>query len=106
MQSQVRIEMSQMHDAGEVLGEIFECMHRAELGREAAGEDPQLPRRVPVRPACVLEFALASRMIAWRLAALLFSAGRRPGKTHGCSARAGATSALCCCLFMLHNDVL
>lgn len=45
-QSAVRIELSQMHDASEVLGEVFECLHRAELGREAAGADPQLPRRV------------------------------------------------------------
>ncbi|GFR52505.1 hypothetical protein Agub_g15080 [Astrephomene gubernaculifera] len=49
-QSAVRLDLSEMHDAFEVLLVLLTCMHRAEAGSCASqGQDPQLPRRVRVR---------------------------------------------------------
>ncbi|KAK9806100.1 hypothetical protein WJX72_001362 [[Myrmecia] bisecta] len=46
----VQFELTEMHDASEVLGEIFNCMHRAELGGLPEGAvDAQLPHRVKIR---------------------------------------------------------
>ncbi|KAL0025091.1 hypothetical protein WJX79_008079 [Trebouxia sp. C0005] len=51
-QSPVEFELSQMHDAAEVLGEVFNCLHRAQLGSAATGGlDPQLPQLVRVPTA-------------------------------------------------------
>jgi hypothetical protein len=45
----IQIQLSEMHDASEVLGEVLSALHRAEVGRaRSAAEDPQLPRRVKV----------------------------------------------------------
>ncbi|GAB4814795.1 hypothetical protein N2152v2_001841 [Parachlorella kessleri] len=53
-------ELSEMHDAAEVLGELFDSMHRAQLGAAAAAAgDPTLPRRVRVPAGTVA--ALLSR---------------------------------------------
>ncbi len=43
-------ELSDMHDAAEALGEIFNCLHRAELGAGASAVDPTLPLciRMPI----------------------------------------------------------
>jgi hypothetical protein len=41
-----RFELGDMHDAAEVLGEMLECLHRAEAG--GGGADPTLPRQVAV----------------------------------------------------------
>ncbi|GLI67376.1 hypothetical protein VaNZ11_011557 [Volvox africanus] len=49
-QAVVRLDLSEMHDAFEVLLVLLTCMHRAEAGSGASqGQDPQLPRRVRVR---------------------------------------------------------
>lgn len=46
----ISIELTEMHDASEVLGEVFSALHRAEMGRAALpADDPQLPKRVKVR---------------------------------------------------------
>ncbi|GIL82776.1 hypothetical protein Vretimale_8343 [Volvox reticuliferus] len=46
-QAVVRLDLSEMHDAFEVLLVLLTCMHRAEAGSGASqGQDPQLPRRV------------------------------------------------------------
>ncbi|KAK9841748.1 hypothetical protein WJX81_000543 [Elliptochloris bilobata] len=43
----VNFELSEMHDASEVMDNLFCCLHRAELGGEAERcPDPQLPVRV------------------------------------------------------------
>ncbi|KAK9841198.1 hypothetical protein WJX74_001758 [Apatococcus lobatus] len=47
-----QFELSDMHDASEVLDEIFNCLHRAELGSGASSAlDPQLPQRTRIRVA-------------------------------------------------------
>jgi hypothetical protein len=47
----ISIELSEMHDASEVLNEVFTALHHAEAGRAAAvADDPQLPTKVKVRP--------------------------------------------------------
>lgn len=49
-QAAVRIEMNDMHDASEVLGEIFSCLHRAEVGKSGEeAQDLQLPQKVKVK---------------------------------------------------------
>lgn len=51
-QSPVEFELSEMHDAAEVLGEVFNCLHRAQVGSAATGGlDPQLPQLVRVPTA-------------------------------------------------------
>ena len=46
----INIDLSEMHDAGEVLAEVLASLHRAQLGRPAGEvQDPQLPQRVRVR---------------------------------------------------------
>lgn len=43
-------DLSDMHDAAEVLGEVFDAMHRAQQGAAAAAAgDPTLPRKVRVQ---------------------------------------------------------
>lgn len=52
MAAAAAFELSEMHDAAEVLGEMFDSMHRAQLGAAAvAAGDPTLPRRVRVAAA-------------------------------------------------------
>jgi hypothetical protein len=47
----ISIELSEMHDASEVLNEVFTALHHAEAGRAAAvADDPQLPTKLRVRP--------------------------------------------------------
>ncbi|EFJ48600.1 hypothetical protein VOLCADRAFT_104654 [Volvox carteri f. nagariensis] len=49
-QAVVRLDLSEMHDASEVLLVLLTCMHRAEAGSGATqGQDPHLPRRVRFR---------------------------------------------------------
>jgi hypothetical protein len=47
----ISIELSEMHDASEVLNEVFTALHHAEAGRATVvSDDPQLPTKVKVRP--------------------------------------------------------
>ncbi|KAL3153768.1 hypothetical protein ABBQ32_013356 [Trebouxia sp. C0010 RCD-2024] len=51
-QTPIKFDLSEMHDAAEVLGEVFNCLHRAQLGSAAtSGVDPQLPQLVRVSRA-------------------------------------------------------
>ncbi|BDA41097.1 probable inactive ubiquitin carboxyl-terminal hydrolase 54 at C-terminar half [Coccomyxa sp. Obi] len=60
----IRFELSEMHDASEVLGEIFNAIHRADLGGAAEkAADPQLPRKVRL-PASGVSPAAAAAAIA------------------------------------------
>lgn len=47
----ISIELSEMHDASEVLNEVFTALHRAEAGRATGiADDPHLPTKVKVKP--------------------------------------------------------
>jgi hypothetical protein len=47
----ISIEHGEMHDASEVLNEMFTAMHRVEAGRATGiADDPHLPTKVKVRP--------------------------------------------------------
>jgi hypothetical protein len=47
----ISIEHGEMHDASEVLNEVFTAMHRVEAGRATGiADDPHLPTKVKVRP--------------------------------------------------------
>lgn len=46
----ISIELSEMHDASEVLNEVFTALHRAEAGRATGiADDPHLPTKVKVK---------------------------------------------------------
>ncbi|GLC41576.1 hypothetical protein PLESTM_001216400 [Pleodorina starrii] len=69
-QAAVRLDLSEMHDAFEVLLVLLTCMHRAEAGSGATqGQDPQLPRRVRVRDIAAAACAHAPVVVAAAAAA-------------------------------------
>jgi hypothetical protein len=82
---QVKMDLTDMHDASEVLGDILNSVSRAQLGSAQQGvDDPQLPKRVKVR-AAVAEGAPAAAP-AGSMAAVLMA-----GLANGSSAAAAGS---------------
>ncbi len=102
------IELREMHDAAEVLGEILTALHRAEAGT-VGDSDPHLPSRVRVRPELLQPLrdgssgggAVATAPIAAAAAqsrqppslARILANGATNGSSHGVSAAGAAPHA-------------
>jgi hypothetical protein len=87
----IQIQLSEMHDASEVLGEVLSALHRAEVGRaRSAAEDPQLPRRVKVPSD---SFLLASHKPSLNGRSAAAVAAAAAGGAHSSSSSSSSSTA-------------